>query len=32
MNAQRTAVFQQVREGYIGFVEELPRGNTHGAR
>ena len=23
-----TAVFQKVREGYIGFVEELPGANT----
>jgi predicted RNase H-like HicB family nuclease len=26
-----TAVFQQVPEGYIGFVEELPGANTQGA-
>lgn len=26
-----TAVFQKVREGYIGFVEELPGVNTQGA-
>jgi predicted RNase H-like HicB family nuclease len=26
-----TAVFQKVREGYIGFVEELPGANTQGA-
>jgi predicted RNase H-like HicB family nuclease len=25
-----TAVFEKVREGYIGFVEELPGGNTQG--
>lgn len=25
---QLTAVFQKVREGYIGFVEELPGANT----
>ncbi len=25
-----TAVFQKVREGYIGFVEELPGANTQG--
>jgi predicted RNase H-like HicB family nuclease len=25
-----TAVFQKVRHGYIGFVEELPRANTQG--
>jgi len=26
-----TPVFQQVQEGYIGFVEELPGANTQGA-
>ncbi|HET7024918.1 MAG TPA: type II toxin-antitoxin system HicB family antitoxin [Gemmatimonadales bacterium] len=26
-----TVVFQQVPEGYIGFVEELPWANTQGA-
>lgn len=26
-----TAVFQQVPEGYIGFIEELPGANTQGA-
>ena len=26
-----TAVFRKVREGYIGFVEELPGANTQGA-
>ena len=26
-----TAVFQKVREGYIGFVEELPGANTQAA-
>jgi len=26
-----TAVFRKVREGYIAFVEELPRANTQGA-
>jgi predicted RNase H-like HicB family nuclease len=26
-----TAVFQQVPEGYIGFVAELPGANTQGA-
>jgi predicted RNase H-like HicB family nuclease len=31
MNAEFTAVFQQVSEGYIGFVEELPGANTQGA-
>jgi predicted RNase H-like HicB family nuclease len=25
-----TAVFMKVREGYIGFVEELPGANTQG--
>ena len=28
---QFTAVFQQVAEGYIGFIEELPGANTQGA-
>jgi predicted RNase H-like HicB family nuclease len=28
---QFTAVFQQVPEGYIGFVQELPGANTQGA-
>lgn len=27
---QFTAVFRKVREGYIGFVEELPGANTQG--
>jgi predicted RNase H-like HicB family nuclease len=31
MQVQFTAVFQQVPEGYIGFVEELPGANTQGA-
>jgi predicted RNase H-like HicB family nuclease len=31
MKEQLTAVFQQVSEGYIGFVEELPGANTQGA-
>lgn len=31
MEVQLTAVFQQVPEGYIGFVEELPGANTQGA-
>lgn len=26
-----TAVFQKVKEGYIGMVEELPGANTQGA-
>ena len=26
-----TAVFEQVPEGYIGYVEELPGANTQGA-
>lgn len=26
-----TAVFEQVSEGYIGFIEELPGANTQGA-
>ena len=30
MKEQFTAVFQQVPEGYIGFVEELPGVNTQG--
>ena len=28
MQLQLTAVFEKVREGYIGFVEELPGANT----
>jgi predicted RNase H-like HicB family nuclease len=31
MDIQFTAVFRQVPEGYIGFVEELPGANTQGA-
>jgi predicted RNase H-like HicB family nuclease len=31
MDLQLTAVFRKVREGYIGFVEELPGANTQGA-
>ena len=31
MKEQLTAVFQQVPEGYIGFVEELPGANAQGA-
>jgi predicted RNase H-like HicB family nuclease len=30
MNVEFTAVFRQVPEGYIGFVEELPGANTQG--
>jgi predicted RNase H-like HicB family nuclease len=30
MHMQFTAVFRKVREGYIGFVEELPGANTQG--
>ena len=30
MKEQLTAVFQQVLEGYIAFVEELPGVNTQG--
>jgi hypothetical protein len=32
MKEQLTAVFQQVPEGYIAFVEELPGANRQGAR
>ena len=31
MDFQFTAVFRQVPEGYIGFVEELSGANTQGA-
>ena len=31
MNLTLTAVFQEVAEGYIAFVEELPGANTQGA-
>jgi len=31
MLIQLTAVFQQVAEGFIGFIEELPGANTQGA-
>ncbi len=31
MKDQLTAVFQEVPEGYIAFVEELPGANTQGA-
>ena len=30
MEVQLTAVFKKVREGYIGFIEELPGANTQG--
>jgi predicted RNase H-like HicB family nuclease len=31
MEAQFTAVYRKVPEGYIAFVEELPGANTQGA-
>ncbi|MCA0374249.1 MAG: type II toxin-antitoxin system HicB family antitoxin [Gemmatimonadetes bacterium] len=31
MAVELTAVYQQVAEGYIAFVEELPGANTQGA-
>jgi predicted RNase H-like HicB family nuclease len=31
MKMELTAVFQQVPEGFIGFVEEVPGANTQGA-
>ena len=31
MDYQLTAVYHRVKEGYIGFVEELPGANTQGA-
>ena len=31
MKLELTAIFQQVPEGYIGFVEELPGANTQGS-
>jgi predicted RNase H-like HicB family nuclease len=31
MELEFTAVFRQVPEGYVGFVEELPGANTQGA-
>ncbi|MGD0088742.1 MAG: type II toxin-antitoxin system HicB family antitoxin [Planctomycetota bacterium] len=30
MRMKLTAVFQKVRGGYVGFVEELPGANTQG--
>lgn len=30
MKLEFTAVFEQVSEGYIGYVEELPGANTQG--
>ena len=31
MEYNLTAVYRKVKEGYIGFVEELPGANTQGA-
>ena len=31
MSIQLTAVFRQVPDGFIGFIEELPGANTQGA-
>jgi len=31
MEYQLTAVYHRVKEGYVGFVEELPGANTQGA-
>jgi predicted RNase H-like HicB family nuclease len=31
MRLEFTAVFEEVPEGYIGYVEELPGANTQGA-
>ncbi|MCH7737637.1 MAG: type II toxin-antitoxin system HicB family antitoxin [Chloroflexi bacterium] len=31
MKIRLTAVFEEVDEGYIGFIEELPGANTQGA-
>ena len=30
MHLELTAIFRQVHEGYIGFIEELPGANTQG--
>ena len=30
MQIQLTAVFEKVKDGYIGYVEELPGANTQG--
>lgn len=30
MNIKFTAIFREVAQGYIGFVEELPGANTQG--
>ena len=32
MDYNLTAVYRRVREGYVGFVEDLPGANTHGAK
>ncbi len=31
MEYNLTAVYRKVKEGYVGFVEELPGANTQGA-
>jgi predicted RNase H-like HicB family nuclease len=31
MRIQLTAVFEKVKNGYVGYVEELPGANTQGA-
>jgi len=31
MRIQLTAVFEKVKKGYIGYLEELPGANTQGA-
>ena len=31
MDYNLTAIYRRVREGYVGFVEELPGANTQGA-